>query len=65
LARYAERQMPSLAIEEADFDNGSWLCQLPELLSLKRVCRKGPNGSEQIAAYICALLKARPRRNGT
>jgi hypothetical protein len=65
LARYAERQMPSLAIEEADFDNGRWLRQLPELLSLKRVCRKGPNGSEQIAAYICALLKAGPRRNGT
>jgi hypothetical protein len=65
LARYAERQMPSLAIEEADFHNGRWLCQLPELLSLKRVCRKGPNGSEQIAAYICALLKAGPRRDRT
>ena len=57
LADYIERKMPGIAIEEADFHSGDWITQLPKLLSLERTQRSGPNGSEQIATYLCKLLR--------
>ena len=57
LADYAEREMACIAIEEADFHNGNWVSQLPQLLTLRQMQRSGPNGSEQIATYICELLR--------
>ena len=57
LAIYIEREMPGIAIQEADFRAGDWVSQLPKLLALQRTQRRGPNGSEQIATYICELLK--------
>jgi len=57
LAGYVEKNMPSVAIEEADFHNNSWLSQLPELLAPERAERIGPCGSEEIGTYISQLLK--------
>jgi UDP-N-acetylglucosamine:LPS N-acetylglucosamine transferase len=57
LASYIEREMPGISIQEADFHAGNWVSQLPKLLALQRTQRRGPNGSEQIATYICELLK--------
>jgi UDP-N-acetylglucosamine:LPS N-acetylglucosamine transferase len=57
MAGYVEKNMPSVAIEEADFYNSSWLSQLPELLALEKAERIGPNGSEEIGTYISQLLQ--------
>ncbi len=56
LARYVEKEMPCMTIEEADFQEGDWVSDLPGLLTLQRKPRRSPNGSEQIANYICSLL---------
>jgi UDP-N-acetylglucosamine:LPS N-acetylglucosamine transferase len=53
LAGYVEREMPGIPIQESDFHTGNWVSQVPKLLALQRTQRKGPNGSEQIATYIC------------
>jgi len=56
LARYVDREMPSLAIAEAGFHTGRWVSQVPRLLELERKKPARPNGSQQIAGYICQLL---------
>ncbi|MDY6952704.1 MAG: hypothetical protein SWE60_14430 [Thermodesulfobacteriota bacterium] len=56
LADYVLRRMPAKAVEEQDFLSGRWLSQLKDILSFERVRRKGPNGSKEIASYVCALL---------
>jgi len=43
---------PCLKINPEDFINETWMKQLPELLAMKPVKRKGPNGADQIAAYV-------------
>jgi UDP-N-acetylglucosamine:LPS N-acetylglucosamine transferase len=65
LAIYVERNMPGLAIAQEDFMSGHWISQIPELLTLGRVDRSGPNGSEQIANYICTLFKESDSRDET
>jgi UDP-N-acetylglucosamine:LPS N-acetylglucosamine transferase len=62
LAHYVKRNMPGVVIEEGDFTSGHWLCQFPELLSLKPIRRRGPNGAKEIASYIGGLLRPRDRK---
>ena len=52
LVSYINEEMAGLHIKEEDFFNGKWIRSLPELLSLPRLRRSGPNGSDQAAHYI-------------
>ncbi len=52
LESYIETTMRGLPLTERQFENGAWLSRLPELLALPRLDRDGPNGADQIAAFI-------------
>jgi len=56
LAAYIRRDMKGLPIEEAEFHGGTWISRLPDLLALPRIRRDAPNGAEQTARFVCALL---------
>jgi len=56
LAKYIEDKMVGFPIGEAEFQNGSWVSHIPDVLALPRVKRTEPNGSEQIADFIVRLL---------
>jgi len=57
LADYIRKNMPGLAIAEAQFQNGNWISELDQLLALRRIERRKPNGAEQIADYLWSILK--------
>jgi hypothetical protein len=56
LVAYIQQEMPGLAVEAAQFEDGSWLNWLPELLARPPVACAGPNGADQIAGFIANLL---------
>jgi hypothetical protein len=56
LTAYIAQHMQGIAITPAQFDDGSWLSQLPQLLALPRLTRHEPNGADQAAHFICQLL---------
>jgi hypothetical protein len=56
LSTYIAQHMHGFAISPAQFEDGSWLSRLPQLLALPRLTRQGPNGAEQAAQFICQLL---------
>jgi hypothetical protein len=56
LTAYIERHMHGVAITPAQFEDGSWLSRLPQLLALPRLTRQGPNGADQAARFLCQLL---------
>jgi hypothetical protein len=60
LTAYIEQYMHGVAITPAQFDDGSWLSQLPQLLALPRLTRHGLNGADQAARFICQLLPSTP-----
>ena len=60
LVEYIAQHMPGLAITPAQFDDGSWLSQLPQLLALPRLTRQAPNGADQAARFIHHLLAPQP-----
>jgi hypothetical protein len=62
LVVYIAQHMPGLAITPAQFDDGSWLSQLPQLLALPRLTRQAPNGADQAARFIHQLLAPQPAR---
>lgn len=55
LAQYIERHMSGLAIAGTEFEDGSWLARLPELLALPRLNRPAANGAEQVARFILQI----------
>lgn len=57
LAAYVEREMPGIAIEESEFQAGTWTLHLQDLLALPRIQRSGPNGAEQVARFVHTLLE--------
>jgi hypothetical protein len=57
LAVYISREMKGFPISEREFQEGVWVSQLPEFLSLPLIERSGPNGAVQIAQFIYGLLK--------
>ena len=56
LAAYVEKHMKGFAITEAQFQDGSWIGRLPDLLALPRVRRTGPNGAGQVANFVCSRI---------
>jgi hypothetical protein len=61
LVAYIAQHMPGLAITPAQFDDGSWLSQLPQLLALPLLTSQAPNGADQAARFIHQLLYGEPR----
>ncbi len=57
LAAYIHSHMHGLAVDEAQFQDGSWLSLLPDLLALPRIQRRDPDGAGQVARFIGKLLK--------
>lgn len=57
LVEYIQKNMAGVAIDEAHFYNGSWISDLDQLLTLRRIERQEPNGAEQIAGYLWPILK--------
>ncbi|GAX63059.1 hypothetical protein SCALIN_C47_0030 [Candidatus Scalindua japonica] len=55
LEEFVKGQMHGFAISESQFQEGSWLSSLPEIMEISRVKRKGPNGAAEIARFICNL----------
>jgi UDP:flavonoid glycosyltransferase YjiC (YdhE family) len=56
LTAFIEQEMRGLPIEETQFQSGSWLSSLEELLALPRTQRSDSCGADQIADFICDLL---------
>jgi hypothetical protein len=56
LSTYIAQHMHGFAISPTQFEDGSWLSRLPQLLALPRLTRHGPNGADQVAQFICQLL---------
>jgi hypothetical protein len=57
LVAFVEREIGGLPISDTEFDDGSWISLLPDLLALPRVARSGMNGAEQIAQFVDDLLR--------
>lgn len=57
LADFIDRKIIGLAIEEAEFYNGSWMEKLLVLLPKPRQQARQINGADQVAAFICRLLE--------
>ncbi len=55
LAAYIQDHMIGIAIDEREFQEGTWVSHLPGLLAFSRIPRKGPNGAEQIAHFLYGL----------
>ena len=53
LSRFIADEMQGLAISPAQFQDGSWLARLPELLALPRLSQPDlTNGADQIARFV-------------
>jgi len=56
LTDFIEQGMKGLPITEAQFQSGTWLAFLADLLALPRIDRNDSYGADQVADFICALL---------
>ncbi len=57
LVDFIENQLSGIAIAESEFHNGTFIEHLDKLLRIPRTAAKRPNGADQIAGFIAALLK--------
>jgi hypothetical protein len=57
LVDFVENHMTGFAIDESEFHNGDWVHRLLDLLALPCDKQDRPNGADQIAGFICALLE--------
>lgn len=57
MRHFVDQHMPSCPITAAQFESGTWLEALPELLAQPRRQRDQVNGAEEVAAFISNLLK--------
>ena len=56
MVEFIQRQMPGIAVSESEFNNGSWIAKLSNLLDCAPVKRNQANGAEQISKFIEELL---------
>jgi UDP-N-acetylglucosamine:LPS N-acetylglucosamine transferase len=56
LSAFVAQEMPGLLIEEEQFQNGTWLELLPDLLSQKPRPAERQNGAEAVANFLVGLL---------
>ena len=58
LSAFVAQEMPGLLIQEEQFQNGSWLDMLPELLCQKPRQATRQNGAEAAADFLAELLSS-------
>lgn len=56
LVAYIDQHLNSLAISQRQFEDGSWLSCLPDLLAMPRLERSDPNGADLVAQFILDRL---------
>jgi len=56
LEAFVKNQMSGCAISESQFQEGSWMSFLPEILSLPRIKRSDSNGAEGVAQFVYKVL---------
>ena len=59
LGAYIEKHMNGLVIEEEKFRSGDWISGVSRLLEMPRIRRRGPNGAEQVAEFVCSVLDSK------
>ncbi len=57
LVDFVEKHMSGMAIEESEFENGTFTNSLEKLLQMPRARAHRPNGADQIAGFIMDVLK--------
>ena len=60
LVAFIEKEMKGLCIENEDFQAGTWLPKVTQLLNFPRIQRHNRNGSHQAAGFITDLFKQMP-----
>jgi len=58
LVDYIQKNIPGMAFDEAEFENGSWLAKLPALLDMPKRQPSHINGAAQVAVFINNLLQS-------
>ena len=53
---FVKNQMNGCAISESQFQEGSWVSFLPEILALPGTKRNGPNGAVEAAQFVCKVM---------
>jgi hypothetical protein len=59
LAAFIREHMLGIQVPETGFQNGEWLELIPKLLQLPKVSRPASNGAEQVARFVCQLLRGK------
>jgi hypothetical protein len=57
LAAFIRRHIYGVEVPASAFQNGGWLERIPEMLRLPKVQRQMPNGADQVARFVCQLLR--------
>jgi hypothetical protein len=57
---FVKKEMNGRAISESQFQEGSWVSFLPEILALPEIKRSNTNGAEEAAQFICKELSIKP-----
>ena len=60
LEAFVKNQMNGCAISESQFQEGSWVSFLPEILALPRIKRDDLNGAVEAARFVCKVLRFKP-----
>jgi len=58
LVSFIEKQMRGIPILENEFNDGDWLSNLPDLLTMPRELPQCQHGSKQLANFISSLINA-------
>ncbi len=56
LVEFIEKNIHGVSIEPAEFQCGSWVARLDDLLSLPRIAKKRANGARQVADFVIGHL---------
>ena len=57
LVEFIQAEMAGDAIPESEFQSGNWANRLEGLVNMPRIKRNVPNGADQIAEFVLALLQ--------
>ncbi len=60
LVQFVQKEMTGLAIKASEFQKGDWIQEVKVLLAQSGIHRAGPNGADQIAAFLVRILSLRP-----
>jgi hypothetical protein len=56
LVAFAEKHMQGMPVSDEEFNEGTWISRLPELLALTRIARKTPDHPNRVARFLLRCL---------